>query len=134
MANGVGVLEVAESTTTATPACDGASPDYSQYPVTCNTSSGWCALSDPKTLDITEFTLYAPTVVPAGNNTHGIQTIPGGAGLNAMQLRELQVTLSGHLVSDASVTRKVRSNIKVRADCLRASVSPACVVAPTITP
>lgn len=133
-AAGIGVIEVAESTATATPACNGASPDYTQYPVTCNTTSGWCALSDPKTLDISGFTLYAPTSVPVGNNTHGIQTIPGGAGLNAMQLRELQMTITGNLTSDASVTRTVRSNIKVRADCLRASVVPACTIAPQISP
>jgi type II secretory pathway component PulJ len=129
-----GVIEVAESTSTATPACDGASPDYSVYPVTCNTTSGWCPLSDPRTLNISALTIYAPTAIPVGNNTHGIQTIPAGSGFNAMQLRELQVTITGNLTNDASVTRTVRSNIKVRADCLRASVVPACTIAPQITP
>jgi type II secretory pathway component PulJ len=126
----VGVIEVAESTATVTPACNGNSPDYSQYPVTCNTTSGWCPLSDPRALDITTFTLANV----AGTNSHGIQTIAGGSGFNAMQLREFEMTMAGNLVSDATVTRTVRLNLKVRADCLRASVSPACTVAPAITP
>lgn len=129
--NSIGVLEVAESTGTVTPACGGASPDYSQYPVSCNATSGWCPLSDPRVLNVATF---AVTTTPVGTNSNGVQSLSGGPGLNALQMREFGITLAGNLVSDASITRSMRSDIKVRADCVRASVTPACTVAPQITP
>ncbi|MEO7359594.1 MAG: hypothetical protein ABI120_04650 [Gemmatimonadaceae bacterium] len=128
---GVGVIEVAESTTAVTPTCAGASPDYSQYPVTCNASSGWCPLSDPRTLNIQAFTV---NTAGSGTDSNGVRTLAGGSGFNALELREFQLTITGSLVGDASVTRSVRSNVKVRADCLRASVAAVvtgCNVAPT---
>ena len=125
-ANGVGVIEVAQSSTGVTPYCAGNQPDYSQYPVDCNTSRGWCPLSDPRTLDIQAFTV---NTLGSGTDSNGVHTTPGGATFNALQQRELQITLTGNLRSDASVTRTVRSNIKVRADCLRANIA-ACNAKP----
>jgi Tfp pilus assembly protein PilW len=122
----VGVIEVAESSSTATPACDGAQPDYSAYPVDCNATSGWCPLSDPKTLDVQAFTI---STTASGTNSNGVSTTPGGPTYPAIQMRELQLTLTGNLRSDASVTRTVRSNVKVRADCLRSNIT-ACTNAP----
>lgn len=127
----VGVIEVGESTSTATPACDGAQPDYSEYPVTCNTTSGWCPLSDPRSINIQAFTV---NTAASGTNSNGVSTLPGSSTFNAMQIREYQITLTGNLLNDASVTRSVRSNIKVRADCLRqnvAAVNTGCNAAPT---
>jgi len=131
-ADGTGVIEVAESTATVTPACNGAQPDYSQYPTTCNAASGWCPLSDPRSVDIRVFTVNTANV-PTDTNTHGLRPIPGGSTFNALQLREFQVTLAGNLRNDPAVTREVRANIKVRADCLRQNLA-ACILAPVSTP
>ena len=125
---GVGVIEVAESATGVTPTCGGAGPDYSQYPATCNAASGWCPLSDPRVIDVNTFTINTGA---SGTNSNGVQTIAAASGFNALQMREFQVTLGGSLRNDATVTRSVRSNIKVRTDCVRISVSPACDVAPS---
>lgn len=126
-ADGIGVVEVAESTATVTPVCGGDKPDYTQYPATCNTTSGWCPLSDPRVLDITTFTISSAGGTTSSNGLQEINALPG---FNAMQLRELRTTLEGALVSDAEVKRKIQSNIKVRADCLRANTS-LCTAAPT---
>ena len=124
---GVGVIEVAVSTSTATPSCAGAGPDYSQYPVDCNTSSGWCPLSDPRVLDVTAFTV---NTTGSGTDSNGVRDVAGGSTFNALEQRELQLTVTGALRSDSTLTRTVRSNVKVRADCLRANVA-GCSVAPT---
>ena len=124
----VGVIEVAESSATVTPACNGAQPDYSLYPASCNASTGWCPLSDPKLLDIQDFTV---NTAGSGSDSNGVRSIPGSSSFNAIQQRELQITLTGALRNDASVTRTVRANIKVRADCLRPNVTTSCDVAPT---
>lgn len=125
--DGIGVIEVAESTATVTPVCNGAAPDYTQYPATCNASSGWCALSDPRLIAITSFVV---NTVAVGTRSRGVQPIPAVPGFNAMQLRQYGVTVAGALRSDAAITRTVQSTIKVRADCLRASVT-SCAAAPT---
>ncbi len=124
----VGVLEVAESTATVTPACGGEQPDYSEYPVTCNADSGWCPLSDARTLDVQTFTIDTRG---SGTDSNGRRSIAGSGTFSAMQQRELQVTVVGALTNDATVTRTVRANIKVRADCLRPLVVTACQAAPT---
>jgi len=121
----VGVVEVAESTGAVTPACNGDSPDYAQYPPSCNASSGWCPLSDPRIFNLTAFTVSTTPVT--GSN--GYQTIAASSGFKAMQLREMKVVLAGALRSDAEIARRIESNIKVRADCLRANVT-SCSVAP----
>jgi Tfp pilus assembly protein PilW len=124
---GIGVIEVAVSASGVTPACDGNQPDYAQYPVDCNTTSGWCPLSDPRVLDVTAFTVNA---TGSGTDSNGVHDVPGGSTYNAMEQRELQLTVTGALRSDSTLTRTVRSNVKVRADCLRANVA-GCSAAPT---
>jgi hypothetical protein len=129
----VGVIEVAESAVGVTPSCNGDQPDYSQYPVSCNASSGWCPLSDPKVIDITDPAGgEAFKVDPDGtaNQSNGVRPTAGGSGFNALLQRELQITLIGALRSDMSVARTVRANVKVRADCLRPNVTDSCKIAP----
>ena len=123
---GIGVIEVAESFSTTRPTCGGAGPDYSAYPIECNATSGWCPLTDPRILDIATFTIGTSAVT---GNTHGLQDKAGGSGFNAMKLREYRFTLTGSLVKDPAVTRTVRSNVKVRADCIRSDLAN-CVVSP----
>jgi type II secretory pathway component PulJ len=129
----VGVIEVAESAVGVTPACDGNQPDYSQYPVACNAGSGWCPLSDPKVIDITDpVGGEAFNVETAGtaDESNGVRTTILGSNFNALQQRELQITLIGALRNDMSAARTVRANVKVRADCLRPLVTTSCDVAP----
>lgn len=116
----VGVLEVAESSNAA-PTCNGASPNYTNYPPTCN--GGWCALSDPRVLNLTAFNLV----------TTGYITQPGSATSVPVTMREIGVELQGQLrrSEDGTVTRGIRSNVKVRADCLETSAN--CALAPTGT-
>ena len=114
----VGVIEMGESSGASAPTCDGAGPDYSKYPVGC-ASSGWCALSDPRAVDITAFTIDDE---PVGTSSHGLQDITA-TGYTPMQIRELRVTLSGQLRDDAGISRTLASHVKVRANCLRALVS-----------
>ena len=121
-----GVMEVAESFGTTRPLCDAAGPDYTQYPVTCNTTTGWCPLTDARILDVSVFTV---DTTAAGTNSHGLQDIAGGSSFNAMKLREYLLTVTGNLKKDTTVSRTVRSNIKVRADCIRADLAN-CVVSP----
>jgi hypothetical protein len=129
----VGVIEVAESSDAVTPACDGDQPDYSEYPVTCNTDSGWCPLSDPKIIDITDTNgaeAFAINIAGTANQSNGRRTSIGGSTFNALEQRELQITLIGRLRSDPTTSKTVRSNIKVRADCLRPNTTASCDVAP----
>jgi Tfp pilus assembly protein PilW len=126
----VGVIEVGESSSTATPTCGGTGPDYSNYPATCNTATGWCPLSDPRILDVSTFTVSTAKTDTSGGYSRGKQTIPGSSGFNAMQLRELEITMTGNLRNDTTAARSVKANIKVRADCLRANIA-TCDVAPT---
>lgn len=118
---GVGVMEVAQSAATVTPTCGGAGPDYTKYPATCS-SAGWCALSDPNVVNLTEFTITRNDIVQAGTAT----TTP-------VVIREFGVELQGRLVrsADGVVTRGIRTDVKVRADCLEAST--VCDDAPTGT-
>jgi hypothetical protein len=106
----VGVLEFAESSA-ANPGvtCSGGSPDYSTYPATCN--GNWCAVSDPRVLDITTFTLT--TQAAADMN------IPGNASTKAMQIRRFGVDMRGRLIGDPDVVRGVHANVRVRADCVQ---------------
>lgn len=128
---GVGVIEVAESTATVTPTCAGAGPDYSQYPVTCNAATGWCSFSDQRTMNISTFIV---NTAGSGTDSNGVRTVAGSSSFNALQMREFQITVAGNLVNDSTITRTVRSNIKVRADCVRANlaaITTGCNVAPT---
>lgn len=131
----VGVIEMSESATGLQPTCAGAGPDYSKYPVMCNTATGWCPLSDPRTVDIETFVVDIDGVDVDGDgfadNSHGRQTLSSaGSGYMPMQIREARVTLAGSLRNDDDVSRSIVSNVKVRANCLRALISE-CDVAPT---
>lgn len=123
----VGVLEFAESSATnTTVSCDGGSPDYTTYPATC--SGNWCAVSDPRVLDITAFTL----------SDAGVTNLPGGSGSRPLQIRRLGVDLRGRLIGATDIIRGVHANVRVRADCVQAnpgSFSGAagnCTTAPSI--
>jgi type II secretory pathway component PulJ len=115
----VGVIEIAESAAGLTPGCGGDQPDYTTYPATCNTGSGWCALTDPRVIDVTGL-----VVDDARNIT--VAAVPNGTPL---YIRSLGVTINGHLVTNPNVSRTVATRIRVRADCLR--TPSQCNVAPS---
>lgn len=132
----VGVIEVGESSAAGAPTCAGASPDYTKFPVPC-AASGWCALSDPRAVDIQSFVLDVGGLVDSDGDgvadapnpsSHGMQQITA-TGYTPMQIREISFTLTGHLRSDPATSRTVASNVKVRANCLRALVDD-CSEAP----
>lgn len=110
----VGVLEFAESTTGVTPRCTGGSPDYNAYPVAC--ANGWCAVSDPRIIDIQEFTLNKEAVVELGS---------------VMQLRRIGIGLRGHLVGQPQTLRGVQASVRVRAECVRANPVTNCSAPPS---
>jgi len=124
--DGVGVIEFAESSGTAAPACDGASPDYTTYPPTCS-SSGWCALSDPRVVDITSLSF----------DTSNFFTAPGSGANLGYQIRRIGVTVLGRLIENNNaadeIRRGVSADVRVRADCIRSNPAGNCVVAPTGT-
>jgi Tfp pilus assembly protein PilW len=105
----VGVIEVAQSST-ATPVidCNGASPNYATLPSSCNAQSGWCALTDPRQLDITRFSIL--------DNSQWNRPM---SSRNGSMMRELAVTLEGKLMGQAQYQRSVTTNVRVRAECLR---------------
>lgn len=118
----VGVVESAESSAAVTPDCNGASPVYTTYPATCNTSSGWCPLSDSRAVDITAF-------VVTTNRNASLDATPT---TSALQLRSLGVTLTGNLIGQPDVVRSVSTRVRVRADCLQTAA--ICNIGPTPTP
>ena len=117
----VGVLEFAESSTGRTPDCAaGNGANYSTYPPSCTASpltgvSEWCAISDPQVLNITAFQV---------NSSASTST-------SAMLVRDLSVSMTGSLIRSSDISRTVNTRVKVRADCLRASPTTACVVKPS---
>ena len=113
----VGVLEIAESDGTVSPDCGASGPDYTEYPATCNTTTKWCPLSDPTTVNVTQFTLTS-------NNEDITQ-----AGYSPLRVRDVQVNVTGQMRADATTTRSVRATVKVRADCLRADITE-CAASP----
>lgn len=131
----VGVIEMAESAAGLQPACAGAGPDYSKYPVMCNAATGWCPLSDPRIVAIDTFIVDIDGVDANADGvpdaSHGRQELSSvGSGYMPMQIREARVTVGGHLRSDDDVDRSIVSNVKIRANCLRALISE-CNAAPT---
>ena len=77
--------------------------------------------------------MYSFTVDVAGatDASHGRQELSsGGSGYMPMQIREARVTVGGHLLNDDEVARSIVSNVKIRANCLRALISD-CNAAPT---
>ncbi|WP_310061258.1 PilW family protein [Lysobacter niastensis] len=125
----VGVLEMAESATGVQPDCGGAAVDYSSYPASCS-SGGWCPLSDPRVVDITAFQVVNDRAATGG--VPGLIAAAGTAVL-PMQLRKMQVTLTGSLVSMPGVSRTITTDVRVRADCVRAAASTNCIAVPNGT-
>lgn len=121
----VGVIEFAESFGTTSPTCGGGSPDYTTYPPSCNASSGWCALSDPRTVDITSLSFNRPTA--------GFFTQTGTGGNPGLQLREIAVDIQGQLLGTEADTiqRGVNAVVRVRADCIRTNPGSNCTQAPS---
>jgi prepilin-type N-terminal cleavage/methylation domain-containing protein len=116
----IGVIETARSDAGGAPACDDDTADYVTYPAGC--TGLWCPLSDPRAIDVTEFTVDRTAIdIPAPTST----TL-------AMQIRELAITISAALSTDADVVRTVNTRIKVRADCVRNNL-PSCAAVPTGT-
>jgi Tfp pilus assembly protein PilW len=114
--NAVGVIEVAQTSATAAAIdCDGAGPDYTTYPAACNAASGWCALSDPRQLDITSFRLVDNSIWN-----------PPTAATFGSKVRDIGVTVQGVLIGKDEYARSVQTNVRVRAECLRpvAAVDP----------
>ena len=105
LASGTGVVEVAQSTATATPACTDQAADYTTYPASCR--GAWCPLTDPRVLNVTQlqFTL--------GQNS--LSAPP----LN-LAIRNMRIWLQGRLLNrDTDVVRAMDTTLKVRADCVR---------------
>lgn len=128
-ADGVGVIEFAESAVGLTPACNGAQATYTTYPATCSTG-GWCALSDPRVINISELTI----------DTTGYVNVNGTTAINPLQIRDVVVRVRGNLVGDTTVSRSVESSIRIRADCLKSNpvstpvdATPDCNQAPVQT-
>ena len=101
----IGVIEFAESSASVTPTCDGDSPDFSQYPPACS-SDGWCALSDPKVLDITQFYM-----LPTRDTSSGVE------------VRQVDVSMKGRISGTTDTVREVQSTVKVRTDCYDATLT-----------
>ena len=115
----IGVIEMAESSAGVTPSCTGAAVDYTTYPATCSTN-GWCALSDPRQLDITSLDIdvvSTPSTLSTTNN---------------LLVRAIDVSIQGRLPGQPDVVRGLRSSIKIRSDCIR-STTAACESSPTGT-
>lgn len=114
--SGVGVIEYAESffdgAANVSPACGAAGPAYSatnRYPG-CNTTTGWCPLSDPTRLDITALTITNLSRQIGVNPTAQIQ-------------RQFSIDIVGRLAGSTEYTRNVQTSIKIRSDCMRATIS-----------
>jgi len=123
----VGVLEMAESASGVQPVCSGAAPDYSTTPATCS-SNGWCAVSDPRVINITQFQVVNDRPVSGG--VPGLISTPGVPNLLPMQVRKMQVTLTGSLIAEPTVSRSISTDVRVRADCVRAAAATNCIAVP----
>lgn len=123
----VGVIEYAISSGSTQPACDGASPDYTKYPAACNSTSLWCALSDPAKLDFMKYSdgTTTPKVPPfiVDNGT------VVGKPPSAVQVRDLSLTLTGKLAGTTDFTREITSDVRIRSDCFDSTISN-CALAP----
>jgi len=106
----VGVIEYAESAAGVQPACGGASPDYSTYPATCSAASGWCALTDGRTVDITKFEMTDKRSL--------VGTAPA-----QVQLRDIDISLVGRLAGSTEFTRGMQSSVRVRSECFDTTMS-----------
>ncbi|OGT55971.1 MAG: hypothetical protein A3E01_14530 [Gammaproteobacteria bacterium RIFCSPHIGHO2_12_FULL_63_22] len=109
----VGVIEFAESAAGVTPSCTGATANYGTNPATCNSTSGWCSLSDPTLLNITRMMVI--------NTSADIST--------SMRVRDIGIHLEGQLINSPDFTRGVSTKVKIRADCINPLVAN-CGAAP----
>ncbi|MGH8030079.1 MAG: PilW family protein [Arenimonas sp.] len=105
----VGVIEVAETSSAVSVLdCDAAGPDYSSYPAACNAATGWCALTDPRQLDVARFSILDNSA-----------WTPPTASRNGSKLRELAVTLEAAPIGHSEYRREGSYTVRVRAECLR---------------
>jgi len=114
----VGVIEYAQSFGTTRPSCNGAGPAYSStvsFPG-CNTSTGWCPLSDPTRIDVTSMTI-----------TNNSQIL--GANPSAQVIRQFNIAIVGRLTGSTDFTRNEQATLKVRSDCMRAVITN-CTASP----
>lgn len=114
----VGIVEYAESSASGDDEldCDASTADYTKTPVACNATTHWCALSDPRTLDITAFTIT--------DNSEIVGTSP-----NQVRLRDLVVRITGRPVGNTEYTRDVVSTVRIRTDCFDATIAN-CILSP----
>ena len=82
-------------------------------------AGNWQALTDAGTLDITEFSV-TPTVQEIDLRSYCSQPCPAGSLTcpPRQQVRSLTRVVTGRSTSDASVTRSLRSNVRLRNDAL----------------
>ena len=80
-------------------------------------AANWQALTDAGTLRVTEFSV-TPTVQDIDLQNYCASACPAGSATCPphQQVRSLAVAIAGRLVGDASVTRNVRSNVRLRND------------------
>jgi len=80
-------------------------------------SGNWQALTDTGTLSVTEFSV-TPSVEEISLASYCASPCPAGSSTcpPRQQVRSLAVSISGRSTSDASVTRSVRSNVRLRND------------------
>lgn len=117
----IGVVELFESdavNTSPNCAADSAAA-YASYPVGCQ--NGWCALSDPRRVDITQFRI----------DDGGLdQTVTGG---DFLRVRDFTIQITGQTrtanPSDVASVRSERSIIRVRTDCVKPNLAN-CVIVP----
>lgn len=110
----VGIVEFADSSVAspaAKPTCGGSSPTYTgNPPYGCNSTTGWCAMSDPTTLDVTALSFT--------DNRSTVGTSP-----NQVQLRDIGVSITGRLAGNTDYTRDMQSSVRIRSDCWRTTLS-----------
>jgi prepilin-type N-terminal cleavage/methylation domain-containing protein len=114
----VGVIESAQSDADGAPDCADPTADYDSYPAACE--GLWCPLSDPRTIDVTEFLITRTTTDIAAPTSTSL----------AMQIRELAVVVTASLRSDGDVERSLNTRVRVRADCVRNNLA-SCSTAPS---
>ena len=82
-------------------------------------AGNWQALTDAGTLDITEFNV-TPTVQEIDLHGYCTQPCPAASATcpPRQQVRSLALVVTGRSTTDASVTRSLRSNVRLRNDAL----------------
>jgi prepilin-type N-terminal cleavage/methylation domain-containing protein len=108
----VGIIEYAVSSGTIKPGCGTAGPDYTTFPVACNSTTNWCPLSDPTRLDVTSFELTDNSV-----NSGGVR------------IRNIGVTLQGRPTGKSDYIRGVKATVRIRSDCYDTSLTN-CTLSP----